>query len=87
MEAIDNGPEELYPKVEESNVGVSLRRLKDHLQIIDSIIATGINALDPLEPIANMDMERVKEKYGHRVALIGNIDCGQLLPLASNEAR
>ncbi|MBD3183935.1 hypothetical protein GF312_16745 [Candidatus Poribacteria bacterium] len=47
--------------------------------IIDMIVDTGIDALDPLEPIAGMDIGDVKEKYGNRIALIGNIDCTELL--------
>jgi uroporphyrinogen decarboxylase len=38
-----------------------------------------IDAIDPLEPLAGMDIGRVKEQYGDRLALCGNIDCGVLL--------
>lgn len=47
--------------------------------IIDMIVDTGIDGLDPLEPIAGMDIGKVKEKYGDRIALAGNIDCTELL--------
>ncbi|UCB44514.1 MAG: hypothetical protein JSV25_09845 [Spirochaetota bacterium] len=47
--------------------------------IIDMIIDTGIDCLNPLEPNADMDIGKVKEKYGKRIALMGNIDCGELL--------
>ena len=47
--------------------------------IIDMIVDTGIDALDPIEPIADMDIGKVKELYGDRIALIGNIDCTELL--------
>ena len=50
--------------------------------ILDSILDTGIDCLDPLEPIAGMDAARVKEACGERVCLAGNIDCGRLLPSA-----
>lgn len=49
------------------------------LPIIDMIVDSGIDALDPLEPIAGIDIGLIKEKYGDRIALIGNIDCTQLL--------
>ena len=52
--------------------------------ILDDIVATGIDCLDPLEPMADMDMARVKAAYGHRVALAGNVDCGQLLPFGTH---
>ncbi|RKY03112.1 hypothetical protein DRP77_06875 [Candidatus Poribacteria bacterium] len=47
--------------------------------IIDMIVDTGIDGLDPLEPIAGMDIGRVKELYGDRIAVVGNVDCGELL--------
>ncbi len=53
--------------------------------IIDMIVDTGIDCLDPLEPIADMDIGRVKERYGGRIALAGNVDCGELLSRGSPE--
>jgi len=53
--------------------------------VMDDIVDTGIDCLDPLEPIADMDMGRVKEAYGKRIALAGNVDCGQLLPFGTRE--
>ena len=47
--------------------------------IMDMIVDTGIDALDPLEPIAGIDIGEMKEKYGNRIALAGNIDCTELL--------
>jgi uroporphyrinogen decarboxylase len=43
------------------------------------ILETGVDAINPLEPVAGMDIARVKQRYGERVCLIGNIDCGDLL--------
>lgn len=53
--------------------------------IIDMIVDTGINAIDPIEPIAGMDIGRMKELYSDRIALIGNIDCTELLPHGTEE--
>jgi uroporphyrinogen decarboxylase len=47
--------------------------------IFDLMVDSGIDAIDPLEPVAGMDILRVKEKYGDRLCLMGNIDCGDLL--------
>ncbi|HID78656.1 MAG TPA: hypothetical protein EYP56_22020 [Planctomycetaceae bacterium] len=52
------------------------------MPIIDMIVQTGIDALNPLEPQAGMDIRLIKERYGDRIALIGNIDCGYLLSQA-----
>jgi len=48
--------------------------------ILDQIVATGIDGLNPIEPLAGMNIGDVKRRYGDRVCLIGNIDCGHLLP-------
>ena len=45
--------------------------------IIDMIVDSGIDCLDPIDPQAGMDLAEVKAKYGHRIALKGNVDCAQ----------
>ncbi len=52
--------------------------------ILDDIINTGIRALHPIEP-GVMDLKDVKEKYGSRVCLIGNVDCKYVLPFGGEE--
>lgn len=47
--------------------------------ILDLMVSTGIDGINPLEPVAGMDIGEVKRKYGRRVCLLGNIDCGELL--------
>jgi len=54
-------------------------------KIIDMIVDSGLDGLDPLEPIADMDIGKVKEMYGDRIALAGNIDCGELLSHGTTE--
>lgn len=53
--------------------------------ILDMIVDTGIDALHPIEPIANMDIGAVKAEYGDRITLVGNIDCAELLTRGSEE--
>ncbi len=53
--------------------------------ILDMIISTGVDGINPLEPVAGMDIGEVKRKYGDRVCLIGNIDCGDLLSCGTPE--
>ncbi len=52
------------------------------MPILDMIVDTGIDGLNPLEPAAGMDIGLIKRRYGQRIALIGNIDCGYLLSQA-----
>ena len=47
--------------------------------LLDMLIDAGIDAINPMEPVAGMDIGKVKQKYGDKVCLVGNIDCGDLL--------
>jgi uroporphyrinogen decarboxylase len=53
--------------------------------IIDMIIDSNIDCLDPIDPIAGMDIAEVKAKYGDRVAIKGNVDCADTLTFGSPE--
>jgi uroporphyrinogen decarboxylase len=47
--------------------------------IIDMMIDSGIDCLDPIDPVAGMDIGQVKAKYAGRIALKGNVNCAQTL--------
>ena len=47
--------------------------------LFDQIVATGVDGIHPIDPEAGMDMGEAKARYGHKVCLMGNIDCGPLL--------
>ncbi len=49
------------------------------------IIDLGNDRLDPIDPVAGMDLGEVKAKYGQRVALKGNVDCAQLMTFGTPE--
>ncbi len=51
--------------------------------IIDMIVDSGIDCLDPIDPMAGMDLAEVKAKYGDRIALKGNVDCSHLMTLGT----
>ncbi|MGD0878340.1 MAG: uroporphyrinogen decarboxylase family protein [Anaerolineales bacterium] len=53
--------------------------------LLDMIVETGVDAINPIEPVAGMDIAEVKRKYGSRVCLVGNIDCGDLLSNGTQE--
>jgi uroporphyrinogen decarboxylase len=57
----------------------------DLWQIMDMLVDAGIDAIDPLEPIADMDIGRAKRRYGDRLAVCGNVDCGELLSRGTPE--
>ncbi|MCL1795338.1 MAG: hypothetical protein FWG37_00465 [Clostridia bacterium] len=48
------------------------------MPIIDQMIDCGPDALHSLDPQGGVDLKLVKECYGRRVCLIGNVNCGLL---------
>jgi uroporphyrinogen decarboxylase len=40
---------------------------------MDRILDCGVNALHPIEP-KSMDIKEVKERYGNKLCLMGNVD-------------
>jgi uroporphyrinogen decarboxylase len=49
------------------------------MDVIDDLIAAGIDGLNPIETVAGMDLKAVREKVGHKLFLAGGIDMSQLL--------
>ena len=47
------------------------------------ILDAGIDCLDPIDPIAGMDIGEMKKRIGDRVALKGNVDCAKTLTFGS----
>jgi uroporphyrinogen decarboxylase len=53
--------------------------------VMDVMVDAGISALDPIEPIADMDIGEVKRRYGDRIAVCGNVDCSVILPYGTKQ--
>ena len=53
--------------------------------ILDMIVDSGIDCLDPIDPQAGMDLAQVKAQYGQRIAIKGNVDCGRLMTFGTPE--
>jgi uroporphyrinogen decarboxylase len=53
--------------------------------LIDMIVDSGIDCLDPIDPVAGMDLGEVKRKFGQKIALKGNVDCSHLMTLGTPE--
>lgn len=47
--------------------------------LIELAIEAGIKGLHAMEPPAGNDLGRIKEKYGDKLMLMGNVDCVQVL--------
>lgn len=55
------------------------------MPIIDQLVEANPHALHSLDPQAGVDIAEVKRRYGNRVCLIGNVNCG-LLDTGTDEA-
>ncbi len=53
--------------------------------VLDEVVNTGIDALHPFEPTANMDIFAAKQKYGDRLTLIGNVSAQDLASNSPHE--
>jgi uroporphyrinogen decarboxylase len=48
--------------------------------ILDMLVDAGINILNPVEPKAGMDVVRLRERYGKKLAFSGGLDNAFILP-------
>jgi uroporphyrinogen decarboxylase len=53
-------------------------------KILDDIVECGFNAIHPVEPKA-MDIRELKQSYGDRLCLIGNLDLGGVFTMGTPE--
>lgn len=49
------------------------------MAVLPGLVDAGIDGIDPIDPLAKMDLATIKEQYGRRVAIKGNVDCAYLL--------
>lgn len=49
------------------------------MPIFDIMLDTGIDGIHPIDPMAGLDLGEIKQKYGHRVTLCGNVSCAYTL--------
>lgn len=50
----------------------------DIMPIIDQMVDCNPHALHSIDPMAGVDIKLVKEKYGHKVAICGNVHCAAM---------
>lgn len=53
------------------------------MSIMDDLVVAGIDAIHPMERAAGMSLKTMKEKYGDRLTLIGNVDSKTVLQCGS----
>ena len=50
---------------------------------LDSIVGAGTDGFHPIDPMAGMDIGEVKQKYGDKLCLMGNVNCATTLSFAT----
>jgi uroporphyrinogen decarboxylase len=55
------------------------------LPILDMILSADIDCLDPIDPVAGLDIGCFKKNYGDRIALKGNVDCAHTLTFGAEK--
>jgi uroporphyrinogen decarboxylase len=48
--------------------------------LMDTLLESRYDGINPLEPQAGMELKKIKEYCGDKICLLGNIDCVDLLP-------
>ncbi|MGD9046586.1 MAG: uroporphyrinogen decarboxylase family protein [Anaerolineae bacterium] len=54
--------------------------------LLDDLVAAGVDAFQAIEPRAGMDIAQLKRDYGQDLVLIGNVDCSTVLVDGPEEA-
>ncbi|MCP4165820.1 MAG: hypothetical protein GY759_07985 [Chloroflexi bacterium] len=55
------------------------------MAVLDDFVDMGIDGIDPIDPLAKMDLATVKEGWGDKVAIKGNVDCAYLMVSGSEQ--
>ena len=53
--------------------------------ILDMLVDSGIDCIDPIDPLGNMDMKYIRKTYGQKVSRKGNVDCVHVLVEGTEE--
>ena len=53
--------------------------------IVEDLVNMGISSLHPIQKTAHMDLLQIKQGYGNRIAICGNVDSSHTLPLRDKE--
>jgi len=71
---------QIVDKAHEKGLKVVMHSDGNLWPLMDILIETGYDGINPLEPQAGMTLKKVKEYCGDKICLLGNIDCVDLLP-------
>jgi uroporphyrinogen decarboxylase len=66
-------------EVKRAGIPVMIHSDGNTMPVFDDLVRLGIDGYQAIEPEAGMDIALLKEKYGDRLCLLGNVDCGDTL--------
>ncbi|HEY3398969.1 MAG TPA: uroporphyrinogen decarboxylase family protein [Armatimonadota bacterium] len=76
---------EIVAEIDSLGVPALLHACGRIYEYLPDLAETKLSAIHPLQRTAGMDLRRVKEEWGHRWCLIGNIDSSRTLPYGTPE--
>jgi uroporphyrinogen decarboxylase len=53
--------------------------------VLPMLVEAGIDGIDPIDPLAGMDLAEVKKEWGDKVAIKGNVNCAEELTNGTEE--
>jgi uroporphyrinogen decarboxylase len=53
--------------------------------VLDGLVDAGISILNPIEPRANMDVVKLRQRYGQKLAFVGGLCNTLILPTGTND--
>lgn len=75
----------LVQEAKKSNAYVMKHSDGNCWSLLDSIVEAGVDCFHPVDPLAGMDIGEVKQKYGNRLCLMGNVNCASTLSFGTVE--
>ena len=51
----------------------------------DFCLNMGFDGFQSIEPNAGMELKVMKKRYGNKILLMGNVDCGRILPYGTEQ--
>jgi uroporphyrinogen decarboxylase len=73
----------IVDEVHKLGVPVVLHACGNQGATIDMVVELGIDALHAMQPSAHNDIRQIKNRFGKKISLIGNVDISRLLPFGT----
>lgn len=65
----------LYKKLHDCGLYVLKHSDGNLNSIMGLLVDTGLDCLNPIDPLAGMNLEKIKKEYGKKICIMGNVNC------------